>query len=94
MVVHNLDIGGAVRRPDKADAPLPVDPHGVLPGPIPFQFFQVVAGREPQILDNNRSIQRRKHRPRALDQVTREAFAVLAFNGVGGEFAFGALDHV
>jgi hypothetical protein len=33
MVVDNLDIGGAARCPDEADAPLPVDPHGVLPSP-------------------------------------------------------------
>jgi hypothetical protein len=93
MVIDNLDISGAVRRPDKADAPLPVDPHGVLPSPITFQFFQVVARRKPQILYSNRCIQRRKHRPGALDQVTWEAFAIFSFHGIGSEFAFGTLDH-
>ena len=94
MVIDNLNIGGAALRPDKANAPLPVYPHRVLPCPVTFQFFQMVARWKPQVLHNNRCIKRREHRPSALHQVTGEAFAAFAFNGFGSEFVLGASDHV
>lgn len=36
MVIDKLDIGRAVRCPDKVVAPQPIDQHGMLPCPISF----------------------------------------------------------
>ncbi len=94
MVIDNLNIGGAGGRPDKANAPLPVYPHRMLPSPTAFQFFQMVAGWEAQIFQDNRCIKRCEHRPGALHQVTGEAFAILALNGISGAFSPGTLDYV
>jgi hypothetical protein len=66
MVIDNLDIGRAVWRADKADAPLAIDTHGMLPSPITFQAFQMVAGWKAQTLHSTRSILRCEHRSRAL----------------------------
>ena len=83
VVIDDLDIGGAIRRPVKADPPLIIDPHGMLPGPIPLQLFQVIPRWKSQILQGNRRIQRREHRPRSPDQITGKPLAELAFHGIG-----------
>ena len=44
MVFDNLNIGAAVRRPYKPDAPLPKDPYAMLPRLIKFQIFHMVEG--------------------------------------------------
>jgi hypothetical protein len=36
--------------PDKANPPLLVDADAVLPGPIPPEDFQMIAGRIPQVI--------------------------------------------
>ncbi len=51
MIVHNLDILGAV-LPAKADTELIVDPDAPLPRPIPSQGFEAVAWRCTHVLDS------------------------------------------
>ena len=45
MVVNNFNTLGAIRSPDKANAPLLVDPDTVLSGPTPLQRLQIVSWR-------------------------------------------------
>jgi len=66
----------------------------MLPRSTAFQFFQMVARRKAQIFHNNRCIKRCEHRLCTLHQITREAFAVSAADGIGGKFALGALNHI
>jgi hypothetical protein len=49
MVIDDLDHLGAAFPPDKADAPLIVDPDAVLPSAIAFERLKPVAGRRPEI---------------------------------------------
>ena len=94
MVVYNLDIRRAVGRPAKADAPLSVDPHGMLSGSVTFQRFQIVAWREAQVGQLYGRVQRGQHGGCALDQVGREAFAECSRDGPLCQLAFHALYHV
>jgi hypothetical protein len=48
VVVHDLDVVGAVRRPPEADPPLVVDPDAVLPVAVTPQRFEAVARRDAQ----------------------------------------------
>jgi len=40
--------------PTKADPPSLVDPDTVLTLPVPFQSFQVITGRDPQVVEKAR----------------------------------------
>jgi hypothetical protein len=51
MIVDDLCVSDAAFRPSKTDPVLSVDPDTVLALSIPFQYLQVVAGRDPKILD-------------------------------------------
>jgi hypothetical protein len=51
VVVHDLDLRRAFRRPDKAHAELVVDPDRVLPFAIARQRLKTVAWRRPQIAE-------------------------------------------
>ena len=55
MVIHYLHIVSISVTPDKADAPLIVDPNAVLASSIAFQGFQTIArrGREVAKLRSN-----------------------------------------
>jgi len=64
MVVNDLNIAGAAIFPAKADPPALVDPDAVLTLPVPFQGFQVIAGRDTQVLEKVRTMQVEKLAPR------------------------------
>jgi hypothetical protein len=70
MLFNNLDIGGAVQRPDKADTLLPVHPHGMLPSSITFQFFQVES-LNPQYSYRNDLLTVDLQRKRAIPPVNK-----------------------
>ena len=49
MIVDYFDVLWAVCRPDKADAPLPIDADRMLAGAVAMEFFEMVARRETQV---------------------------------------------
>jgi hypothetical protein len=63
MVINDLNIEGAAIFPAKADPPALVDPDTVLTQPVPFQSFQVIAGRDTQVLKKARPMQVEKFSP-------------------------------
>jgi hypothetical protein len=50
MVVDDPDIAWSSVIPDKADAPLVVDPDTVLPEPVTFQGFEPISRRYAQVI--------------------------------------------
>lgn len=93
MVFDDLNIGAAVRRPNKPDAPLPTDPYVMLPRLTKLQFFHMVDGWKAKIAQDNCNIQRRGHSRRAVPQVTRKALAEFARRGIGCKCTLGALGY-
>jgi hypothetical protein len=57
MIVNDFNIVGTIRRPDKTDAPLIIDPDRVLPGAVSPEQFEPVAGRTAQIVQPHGGIQ-------------------------------------
>jgi hypothetical protein len=57
MVVDDFDIAGSSVIPDKADAPLVVDPDRMLAVAIRPQSLQPVAGRHAKIAQDTRLIE-------------------------------------
>jgi hypothetical protein len=57
VVINNLNPMGAVNRPDKADAPLIIDPDAVLTLPITAKSLQVIAGWHFQRIQQSRCMQ-------------------------------------
>ena len=48
MIVDDFNDVGAVRRPEEANAKLPVDANSVLPASILLQGLQLIAWRDPK----------------------------------------------
>lgn len=48
VIIDDLDRMRSVVSPNETDAPLVIDPDGVLSGSIPLQRFQAIAWRYPQ----------------------------------------------
>ena len=86
MVVHDLDLRRAFRRPDKAHAELVVDPDRVLPLAIAPQRLETVAWRRPQVTKIGRGVEVAQFPARHLDQIGRTALRTFAV-----EDGFGAL---
>ena len=57
VVIDDLDIGGAIFRPNEAQAPLLIDPDTVLTFSIILQCFQVVARRNLKVIQSDRPFQ-------------------------------------
>ena len=57
MIVHDLDIFSASVRPTEAKAELIVNTNAVLARAVPFQGFQSIARRNPQIVELARDLQ-------------------------------------
>ena len=57
VVIDDLDIGGAIFRPNETQAPLFIDPDTMLTFSIILQRFQVVARRYSQVVQTNRPFQ-------------------------------------
>lgn len=63
VVVNDLNIEDAAIFPTEADPPALVDPDTVLTPPVPFQSFQMIAGRDPQVLKKPRPVKVEKSSP-------------------------------
>jgi len=60
MIVHDLHVGRVAICPHKAEAIPIIDTNAVLPFPVAFERFQVVAGERSQILQGLRFIECRE----------------------------------
>jgi hypothetical protein len=56
MVIRDFHVVGAVGRPLKTDRVLIVDPDTVLPFPVTLQGFEMVAWRNPQMVQLGDSV--------------------------------------
>jgi hypothetical protein len=63
MIIHDFDIVRVAALPSKAYSPLIIDADAVLPLPVVFQGFQLIAGRLPQILKGSGAMQVEKFAP-------------------------------
>lgn len=93
MLVDDLNVRRALLRPDEADAPLIVDPDGMLPGTFAPQLLKVISGQKTQVLDNHGCVQRREHCPGSLDQIRGKTLAETVSERSGGELPLSAHDH-
>ena len=85
MVVHDLDLRRAFRRPNKAHSELVVDPDRVLPLAIARQRFETVAWRRPQVAEIACGVEVAQFPARHLDQIGRKALRTFAVeDGFGG----------
>ena len=82
VIIHNLDVVCSVGLPDKANAPLVVDPNAVLSFAIALQRLQSVAWRYAQRIDPRRGVELRELAPRHDVQALRQPPHELA-----GEYA-------
>ena len=59
MIIHNFNIARSRLpiRPFKADAPLLIDPDGILPGAVPSHGFEPIARQGPQRVERQRGVQ-------------------------------------
>jgi len=57
MVVHNLDLRWAFRRPNKANPKLVVYPDRVLPLAIARERLKAIAWRRPQVAEIARGVE-------------------------------------
>src|SRR3990172_415140 len=57
VVIHDLHVVGVAFLPAEADPPLVVDPNAVLPGSVPFQRLQLIAGRGGKVPQRSRAMQ-------------------------------------
>lgn len=64
MVIHNFDIACITIFPSEANSPSIVDANAVLPLPVAFQSFKLIAGWLPEILDGPGAMQIEKFAPR------------------------------
>src|SRR5690348_16857878 len=85
MIVHDLDVRWAFRRPNKAHPELVVDPDRVLPLAITRQRFKTVAWRRSQVTEIVRGVEVAQFPARHLDQIGRKALGTFAIeDGLGG----------
>jgi hypothetical protein len=52
VIVHDLDVGGSLSCPDKAQSPLIIDAYAVLALPVVFERFEPVPGWYLQVFEN------------------------------------------
>src|SRR6266545_5535314 len=76
VIVHDLDLRRAFRRPDKAHPELIVDPDRVLPLAIARQRLETVAWRRPQVAEIARGVEVAQFPARRLDQIGRKPFGL------------------
>src|SRR5581483_11704478 len=78
MIVHDLDVCWAFRRPNEAHAELVVDTDRVLPPPVARECFKAIAWRGPQVAELARGVEIAQFPARHLDQVSRKALWTFA----------------
>ena len=93
VVVHDLDLRRAFRRPDKARAKLVVDPDRVLPFAIARQSLKTVAWRRPQIAEIACGVEVAQFPARHVHQIGRKALRTFAVADGFGGFIPEAPDH-
>jgi hypothetical protein len=64
MIIHNFDIVYIAGFPSEANPPLIVDTNTVLPLPVAFQRFKLIAGRLPEVLKGSGAVQIKQLPPR------------------------------
>jgi hypothetical protein len=57
MIINNLYFVGVTFFPTETDAPLVVNANAVLPPTIALQRLQVIAGRNPQIVEHSSAME-------------------------------------
>lgn len=57
MIVHDFDLLGAGRRPEKADSILIVDPDAVLTGTVTPECFEAIAWWDAEVLQPPRDFE-------------------------------------
>ena len=60
MIVHDLDVGGSLSCPDKAQSPLIIDAYAVLALPVVFERFETVPWWYLQVFENCGPVELRK----------------------------------
>jgi hypothetical protein len=56
MIIYDFDIAGVIVSPVETDPPLVIDSDGILPTPAPFELFQPICRRHPQIFQSRCAI--------------------------------------
>jgi hypothetical protein len=64
MVIHNFDVVHIAFFPSEANSPLIIDANAVLPMPVAFQRFKLIAWRLLEILKGSGAIQIEQFAPR------------------------------
>ncbi len=64
MIIHNFNVVHIAVFPSEAHPPLIVDTNAVLPLPIAFQRFKLIAGRLPEILQGSGTVKIKQLPPR------------------------------
>jgi hypothetical protein len=93
VVVHDLDVRRAFRRPNKAHPELVVDPDRVLPLAIARQPLKTVAWRRPQVAEIARRVELAQFPARHLDQIGRKALGTFAIEDRLGGLVREVSDH-
>jgi hypothetical protein len=60
MVINNLDFIGVTGLPAKTDTPLIIDPNTVLAFSFSAKLLQSIAGRNAQVIERFRSIEKQE----------------------------------
>jgi hypothetical protein len=98
MIVNNLCVSDAALRPSKTDPVLSVDPDTVLALSILFQRLQMVAGRDPKILNGIGVVENEELGSRPTLQIWRThlpcSLGVFAVEHILGALVVEGEDHV
>ena len=98
MIVHNLCVSDAALRPSKTDPVLSVDPDTVLARSVFLQRFEVVAGRDPEILNGVGVVENEQFRSGPTLEIRRTnfpcGFGFLAVEDVLSALIAEGQDHV
>jgi hypothetical protein len=93
VVINDLDFISVAVFPPKADAPLIVDANAMLARAIAFELLEAIAGRNPEVIEPFRRVDRdelTEHGPHELRRIATDVLALEEGFGVAvGE----ALDH-
>lgn len=93
VVVDDLDLGWALRCPDKTHAELIVDPDRVLPLAVACQRLKAVARRRRQVAEIGRRVEIAQFPARHLDQIRWKALRTLAVENGFSDLVAEAPDH-
>ncbi len=78
MIIYDFNIVGVIVSPVETDPPLVIDSNGILPTPIPFELFQPIGRRHPQILQARCAIEHAQLTQCDSLEVTRQRFRTFA----------------